>query len=111
MEHGAAKVPEAAFDVRVGGKWSILMRNDDGDLPHYGTYRVIDRPHKLEFTWISQHTQGLESVVTVELQATDGGTTLTLNHSNLPDKPMAEAHNQVWTMIMDIFAGYLEKKE
>ena len=43
-------VPEVKADARVGGRFLIVMRVGDQDLPHEGTYKVLDRPNQLAFT-------------------------------------------------------------
>jgi uncharacterized protein YndB with AHSA1/START domain len=42
-------VPKTTVDARVGGRFHILMKNDKGEIPHDGEYRVIDRWNKLVF--------------------------------------------------------------
>ena len=46
-------VPEAKADAREGGRFLIVMRVGDQDLPHEGTYKTLDRPNRLAFTWES----------------------------------------------------------
>ncbi len=41
----------------VGGSYEILMLIDSGNVTHSGVYRVIDRPRRLVFTWISGPTE------------------------------------------------------
>ena len=51
---GAHVDRETVFiDARVGGRFSYTMVNDQtGDrYPMLGTYRQIERPERLEFTW------------------------------------------------------------
>ena len=42
------------------------MQGDEKTYPHHGVYRVIDRPRRLVFTWISHGTEGCETLVTVD---------------------------------------------
>ncbi len=106
MGPGTVTVKEAAMDVRVGGKWSILMQDEDKDHPHWGAYRIIDRPRKLEFSWISPNTQERETIVTIDLKPSEGGTNLTLTHRGLPTQSSADGHKRGWTSIMEKLAGY-----
>jgi uncharacterized protein YndB with AHSA1/START domain len=57
----------AETDPRVGGRFRIVMVNDES-FEHSGTYREIDRPRRLVFTWSSHATGFRESVVTVTFQ-------------------------------------------
>src|SRR5271154_3973363 len=44
--------PMAETDLKVGGAWQLDMKTTDEKVYHcFGTYKVIDRPHKLVFTW------------------------------------------------------------
>jgi uncharacterized protein YndB with AHSA1/START domain len=84
-------------DVRVGGEFLIDMGCGNGKTsPHGGTYRVLDRPRVIEFTWISDWTSG-ESVVRIELKPIDGKTDFTLVHTGLPDQANADDHQAGWT--------------
>ena len=65
----------AEADVRVGGRYRILMRSPDGE--HHdvgGVYREIEPNRKLVFSWGWKSTPERESRVTVELRAIDTGT-------------------------------------
>ena len=64
----------ARLDVRVGGSFEIVMKGPDGDIVHTGTYRVVDSPHKLVFTWTSPGTKDLPTLVTVEFLGRGRGT-------------------------------------
>ena len=39
-------VPEAKTDPKVGGRFLVVMRAGDNDMPHQGTYREIRRPDR-----------------------------------------------------------------
>jgi uncharacterized protein YndB with AHSA1/START domain len=39
------------IDVRVGGQFAFRMKNAEHDLVNGGTYRVVDEPHHLAWTW------------------------------------------------------------
>jgi uncharacterized protein YndB with AHSA1/START domain len=39
------------LDVRVGGEFAFGMKNAEHDLVNHGTYRVVDRPRHLAWTW------------------------------------------------------------
>ena len=44
----------AKTDPRIGGTFEILMYQESGKpIPHTGTYKEIDRPRRLVFTWNS----------------------------------------------------------
>jgi len=41
------------LEPRVGGRFRILMKSPKADYDHTGEFRVLDRPSKLQFTWVS----------------------------------------------------------
>ena len=68
-----------------GGTFSYkVLRN--GKVPdHRGTYRLIERPDRLDFTWGVDAEAGDESVVSVRIDSTDAGCRLTLVHKMDPE--------------------------
>jgi len=46
----------AETDPHEGGDFRIVMVRDRSDILHQGTYREIDRPSRLVFTWSSPAT-------------------------------------------------------
>ncbi|MEO7149585.1 MAG: SRPBCC domain-containing protein [Rhodanobacteraceae bacterium] len=75
--------------------------------PHYGRYLRVESPRLLEFTWVSEHTRGKESVVTIELTPLGKQTELRLTHEGLPDEEMAHAHRGGWTYFLDALVAHL----
>jgi uncharacterized protein YndB with AHSA1/START domain len=67
--------------------------------PHYGRFLKLEKPRLVELTWMSHATQGLESIVRVELTPKNGGTDLELTHSGLPDDKSRADHQEGWTQI------------
>ncbi|HUF27482.1 MAG TPA: SRPBCC domain-containing protein [Gemmatimonadaceae bacterium] len=100
MRPGPGMQCRCRLDVRVGGSFEIDMIAPDGTtLPHTGTYRVVDRPRKLVFTWMSGPTNHRETIVTVEFQEANGGTEIVLTHEGLPVSA-AKPHEGGWQEII-----------
>ena len=56
-------------DARVGGKFFFSDMREAGEAKHWGTYCVLDRPRKIEFTWIVDASQENEpSIVTITIE-------------------------------------------
>jgi uncharacterized protein YndB with AHSA1/START domain len=101
---------EAKLDVRVGGNYRILMKSPKQDYDHTGEYRVVERPSKLSFTWISKGTDSKETLVTIELRDVGGETELTLTHERFPSAESVRPHVDGWTTIADRLAAHLGKR-
>lgn len=61
----------AEVDLRVGGRYRLGMRAPDqgADYIVAGTYREVQRPARLVYTWAWEGTAGPETLVTVEFHA------------------------------------------
>jgi len=101
-------VASVDLDVRVGGRFRIVMRTAEGrDLVHTGEYREIRPPTRLVFTWQSTMTRSATTLVTVALQAHGDATELMLTHAQLPDAPSRGAHEQGWQSIVTKLQAYV----
>jgi uncharacterized protein YndB with AHSA1/START domain len=96
MRPGTIRSTVATVDPRVGGRYEIVMQGESGELPHRGTYRVIDRPRRLVFTWNSSHTGPNETLVTVDFFGVANGTEIVVTHELLPESARP-AHSKGWT--------------
>ena len=91
------QTPVAEADLRVGGRYHIVMKSPDGEEHDVsGTYRTIEPNRKLVYTWAWKSTPERESLVTFELRATDGGTELTLMHEQFADAEARDKHQHGW---------------
>jgi uncharacterized protein YndB with AHSA1/START domain len=93
---------------KVDGLFYLAMEHQGRTWPHYGRYLRLEKARVIEFTWMSEGTEGKETVVTIELAPRDGGTQLTLNHLGVPDTEMGRGHQEGWTAIVAEFAKSLE---
>jgi len=91
------KIPVAEAELRVGGRYHIIMNAPDGQVHDVsGVYREIVPNKKLVYTWAWKSTPERESVVTIELRAAGGGTELTLKHEQFADAEARDRHQQGW---------------
>jgi uncharacterized protein YndB with AHSA1/START domain len=88
-----------ALDVRVGGPVSLRMSWENGmSIRLSGTFRRVEKPSLLEFTWEMEGDDTNNGVVTVQLQPHGTGTELTLTHEGLvgPAKTYSESGWNGW---------------
>jgi uncharacterized protein YndB with AHSA1/START domain len=114
--------PEEVFDAWLnpkipGNPWNaaeklLLDPREDGlfywalrGTPHYGRFTVMERPKRIQHTWMSPNTLGRESVVNLTFESRGGETHLVLVHSELPDHELAQGHEKGWNYFLDIFPG------
>ena len=104
----AFTIPSAEVDLRVGGRYRIVMRSPDGETHDVsGVYRSIEPYRKLEFTWAWKSTPERESLVTVELRPTRAGTQLTLTHGQFADEAARDRHQEGWAGCLDQLGSFL----
>ena len=89
------------LDPKVDGFFYWTVRGT----PHYGRFTEIERPGRIQHTWMSPNTSGLESTVTVTFMEKGKDTLMTLVHSGLPDTDGGRSHNKGWNYFLDIFPG------
>ena len=91
--------PVAETDLRANGKWRIEMRTDDGrTFAIHGVYKVIERPHRLVFTWHPFGDEAYETTVTLRFRRlAEGSTELTLTHHGLRNEQDRAGHEGGWS--------------
>jgi uncharacterized protein YndB with AHSA1/START domain len=87
------------LDPKVDGFFYWTVRGT----PHYGRFTEIARPGRIQHTWMSPNTSGLESTVTVTFKEKGKDTLMTLVHSGLPDTDGGRSHDKGWNYFLDIF--------
>ena len=75
--------------------------------PHYGRFTEVERPGRIQHTWVSPNTLGEESVVSVTFKKHEEGTVMTLVHSGLPDSEGGRSHEKGWNYFLGMFAEKL----
>jgi uncharacterized protein YndB with AHSA1/START domain len=113
--------PTEAFDAWLdpkvpGNPWSMaekLLLNPEVDgffywliqgTAHYGRFTELERPARLQHTWMWRSTSGEESTVTVTFQPKGEDTLMTLLHTGLPDTDGGRGHEKGWNFFLDNFA-------
>ena len=91
----------AEVDLRVGGKYRFSTQDTDGNIYYIsGTYREIQPPSKLVFTWvwayeISNPNQEI-MLVTVEFAPQGDTTRVLLTQEHVADQQALEGHQGGW---------------
>ena len=100
------QVVRIAVDPRVGGKFSFLVRRGQLEIDHVGTYREIDRPRRLVFTWGIAGESSDESVVSIDIAPRESGCELVLTHEMDPKwRDYATRTQAGWTKMLAALAA------
>jgi len=103
--------PELSLNTEVGGDWRTVMQSPEGR-PHIaaGTYREIDPPKRLSFTWAWENdgVRGFESLVEIDFEAVSGGTLMHFRHSGFQTPEDVVSHNKGWTSSFGCLDRYVK---
>ena len=99
---------EVVLDVRVGGRYRVIMHRPDGDVSRVGgEYREVVPNRKLVYTWAWESTPERESLVTVEFKPSGQGTELLLTHQRFADTEARDKHQHGWNGCLERLGRYL----
>ena len=105
--------PRCEMNVREGGAWLTVMRNaEGGEHTVSGIFRIIDPPKRLVLTW-AWHNDGVrdghETELSIELEAVEGGTRLTLVQQTFRERENRDSHKGGWTSSLNDLARFLDQ--
>jgi uncharacterized protein YndB with AHSA1/START domain len=87
------------LDPKIDGLFYWTLKGTS----HYGRFTQIERPERIQHTWVSPNTLGEESTVTVTFRKQGQDTLMTLLHSDLPDNDRGRSHEKGWNYFLEIF--------
>lgn len=110
------EVYDAWLNPKVpGNPWNLaekLLLNPEVDgffywaargTPHYGRFTEMDRPSRIQHTWVSPNTLGEETTVAVAFKKQGEDTRMTLVHSGIPDTDRGRGHEKGWNYFLNLF--------
>jgi uncharacterized protein YndB with AHSA1/START domain len=96
---------ELVIDLRPGGSWRQVMRAADGGLQtSFGTYRDVQRPHRLVMThrWDNQDgSRSPETQIIINFVAVEGGTEMHFEQTGFEREAPRDGHVRGWTQSFD----------
>jgi uncharacterized protein YndB with AHSA1/START domain len=96
-------------DLRPGGAWSMRFDSNGRPTSIAGTYRAVEPPHLVEFTWLPSFAAGTgETLVRIELREEGGRTHVRLIHSGFASDE-ARASHRGWPELLAALRGYCER--
>ncbi len=98
---------EAVMEPRLGGRFRIVMKAPNAEIVNAGEIRVLERPSKLAFSWVSSRWGNEETLVTIELHERPSGCELILTHERVPAGHPVDQLRQGWSQILEKLGNYL----
>ena len=92
------------IDLRIGGRFVIASNGTGPGVS--GEYIAIDQNERLITTW-QWDDEDVETLVTITLEPSGEGTTLTITHERFTDEETRANHEQGWNDCLDRLPGYL----
>jgi uncharacterized protein YndB with AHSA1/START domain len=103
--------PSAEVDLRVGGRIRVVMRTPDGEpVGAGGEYTLIERPHRLAFTWTFDDDPSNEQMIELEFTERDGVTTVLFVNSNISGEERRDSQYDGWSTCFDEMERVLASK-
>jgi uncharacterized protein YndB with AHSA1/START domain len=93
---------QASVDLRVGHEYRIAIAHKGGNIHTVlGTYRVIEPPRKLVYTWRWEGGPSADTLVTVDFPPEGDSTRVTITHDQFADAETRGKHNDGWNGCLD----------
>lgn len=113
-------IESVKMDLRVGGKFRIQTRMEDGEFfTAAGTYLEVKPPERLVYTWDWEkdgggtefgELEGAETVLRVEFRENGKRTQLVLTHEKFASVERRDRHEEGWTNWIGRLAKFVETK-
>jgi uncharacterized protein YndB with AHSA1/START domain len=100
------------MEPRIGGRYRVDMHMPDGQvLPVSGSFRAIDRPNMLSFTWGADGDPARQSLVVLTFKARGDATEFTLRQTGLPDASMRDQFGKGWSSALNKLERHLSQEQ
>ncbi len=99
------------LEAHVGGRYRLDMHMPDGTvLPVSGSFKAIDRPKLLSFSWGRDGDPSRQSLVTLSFKDRDGATELTLRQVGLASASERDQFGQGWSSALNKLQRHLDQE-
>lgn len=94
-------VPKAIVNPpAVDSLFYSMYQLEGREVAHYGRFIALEKPHRIQHTWVSEATRGMESIVTLSLEPAEGKTRVHVHHTNVPDDEDGRHHENAWKYVL-----------
>ena len=88
---------KASVDLKVGHEYRIAITHKGGNVHTIlGTYRLIDPPRKLVYSWRWEGGPMADTLVTVDFAPDGDATKVTITHEQFTNTEDRDKHNEGW---------------
>ena len=88
---------KANVDLRVGHEYRFAITHKGGNVHTIlGTYRLIEPPRKLVYTWRWENGPAADTLVTVDFTPRGDATEVTITHEQFANTEDRVKHNEGW---------------
>jgi|ERR1041385_1350230 len=103
-------VPKVVLNPpKVDSLFYSMYQVEGREIAHYGRFIVLDEPRKIQYTWVSEATHGMESVLTVSFEPANGKTQVNVKHTNVPADEGGHRHKQAWGYVLARMSAHFGK--
>jgi uncharacterized protein YndB with AHSA1/START domain len=102
---------DAEVDLRVGGRIRVVMRTPDGEpVGAEGEYTLIERPHRLAFTWTFDDDPSNRQLIELEFTEREGATKVLFVNSGISEAERRDSQYEGWSTCLDEMGRVLASK-
>jgi uncharacterized protein YndB with AHSA1/START domain len=99
----------AEIDLRPGGKYRIANRFPDGALLWItGVFEIVERPHRLAYTWQLELPSASIERVSVQFEPHGAGTQVTVTHERIGSPSAFASHEGGWNGCLEGLVRYAQ---
>lgn len=105
-------VPKVLLDSpRVDSLFYSMYQIEKKEIAHYGRFITLEKSKKIQYTWVSEATHGMETLLTVTFEDLDGKTQVNILHTNVPDDEGGHRHKQAWGYVTTRMYNHYEQEK
>lgn len=84
-------------------RYKLDIHSEEQRAPHYGRFLRLVHNRLIEMTWVTGvgGTNGVETIVTVELEPSGSGTNLRLTHAGFLNEESKTQHEISWPFVLE----------